>query len=242
LEKSCNLPEDIIKCNYFKLSLSGQMKIYYLYLNDLKDTMYYSYFKSVFSKYIKVVSKFSKFKDDYSSYTSEDKKNSRFLIGKCRKKINPNNKVNCDDVNYYLYDSKLIEDSFVDNYIYDYFSYSKRKKLKIALEFISCYYGIINYDFEQILGLFSSNKDSFNQEIRNLSGEFYSLYLLMNTTDRMKYIWYLSNIDIIDNCDEEADISNVFKNDKKFIKPLHYGSKQLSGRYKILCKYFKMDY
>ena len=56
------LPEDIIKCNFFRLSLPSQIKIYEMYLNDLKNTRYYDFFKESFKKYISVVNVFNVFK------------------------------------------------------------------------------------------------------------------------------------------------------------------------------------
>jgi hypothetical protein len=90
--------------------------------------------------------------------------------------------------------------------------------------------------------LFSSNKDFFNSEVKKISSEFYSLYLVMNTVDRMKYIWYLSNFQIFSSeitNGGELDIYDIFKGDDEFIKPIHQGSKEKMEKSSVLSKYFK---
>lgn len=232
------LPEDIIKCNFFRLSLSSQIKIYEMYLNDLKGTRYYDFFKKLFKKYIVIVKKFDSFKSDYFSYTNDHKADLRYLISKCRYRINPNNNIAVDSYsNKYQSDVVELSNSFVDKYIYDSFSYDKFKRRRIVLEFIACYSDIYKYDFEKLLHLFSFNRDMFNNEIRNLDSNFYSLYLCMDTVDRMKYIWYLSNRNYSLSLD---DVISDFKCDNNFVKPIQkvkFDSNKLS----ILSQYFKMD-
>ena len=111
MEKNKYLPEDIIKCNFFRLSLSSQIKIYEMYLNDLKnfeDTRYYDFFKEMFKKYISIVRKFNSFKSDFSSYTNDDKNDLRYLINKCRNRINPNNSVVVDSY-FNVYQDEVVE-------------------------------------------------------------------------------------------------------------------------------------
>ena len=59
----------------------------------------------------------------------------------------------------------------------------------------------------------------------------------MDTVDRMKYIWYLSNR----NCSLSLDdVISDFKRDNNFVKPIQkviFDSNKLS----ILSQYFKMD-
>ena len=162
----------------------------------------------------------------------------RSLIDKCKSKIG-----NETEVIDYGFCFDKVNDIFVDKYVYDSFSYSKDRRVGIAFEFFNYYSKIINYDFNQVLGLFESNKDFFNQEIKKISVEFYSLYLSMSTVDRMKYIWYLSNFNVFTSehaNDGEFDIYDVFSSDSNFIKPLHMGSKESLGTSKKLSKYFNV--
>ena len=248
---SC-LPEDIIKCNFFRLSLPSQIKIYEMYLNDLRGTRYYIFFKEMFKKYISIAKRFNKFKAEFSSYTNDSKNNLRNLISKCRYKINPNNSVLVDSYSNIYQDAvDDISDSFVEKYIYDSFSYDRIKRKRIVLEFISCYSQIYEYDFEKLLYLFSGNKDLFNNEIKTLDSNFYSLYLYMDTVNRMKYVWHLAHFDIFnsDEYDEKLDeIYYFFEEDSTYIETLHQGNyvpsrvRKLSPvRYCELCRRFNMD-
>lgn len=231
------LPEDIIKCNFFRLSFSRQLRIYELYLNDMKETRYYGYFKKLFEKYIDIVSKFDVLKSDFFDYDDSDRKVLRHILNKYRSKINPHNKLNLS--NSIVFDSCSIDDSFVDKYIRDSFSYDKQRRIQIVLEFIACYSQIDKYSFEQLLFLCDGNRDSFNHEVRVLDSNFYSLYLCMNTVDRMKYIWYLSHFSEMKEC-VDGSINELFSDDEEVLKPMHFGSRELEDKNHVLSKYFNM--
>ena len=233
--------EDIIKFNFFGLSFSRQEQIIDMYLNDVDLVDYDGEYDKIFEKYLIVARKFSEFSNHFGAFGDEDRKKMRELIEKCRSKINPNNEIRVNEDCQYT--SNHISDKFVDQYISDSFYNKKSKRIAIASDFFDFYSDIENYSFDEILGLFNSKKDFFNDEIRKISIEFYSLYLLMNTVDRMKYIWYLSNFQVFTSEDVvggELDMFDVFKGDSKFIKPIHQGSKENVEKSNVLSKYFKM--
>lgn len=230
------LPEDIIKCNFFRLSLPSQIKIYEMYLNDLKNTRYYDFFKESFKKYISVVNVFNVFKSEFPNYTNDQKKDLRYIIKKCRERINPDNKIKLSSYSNECQNmADKISDAFVEQYIYDSFSYGKLKRIRIVLEFIACYSKISKYSFEEVLTLFSGNKNLFDSEIRSLDSGFYSLYLSLATVDRMKYIWCLSNR----NCSLLLDdLLSDFKRDSTYVKPMRKVNIKNIDEYR---KRFKMD-
>lgn len=233
---------DEIKNNFFCLSFSRQIKILDLYLNDIKMIDSPGKYDKIFEKYLLVVKKFYEFKDCFKLLSDDDRKKMRSVICKCRSKINPNNFIEITDSYNCNYDS--IDDSVVDKYIYDSFSYSKSERIMIASDFFDYHSDIVDYNFDEILGLFDFSRDFFNNEIRKISGEFYSLYLLMGTVDRMKYIWYLCHFDVFSSehaLEDNLDMYHVFETDRVFIKPLHLGSKEVIGSSKKLSKYFKIN-
>ena len=79
-----------------------------------------------------------------------------------------------------------------------------------------------------------------------LSNDFYSLYLLMDTSSRMKYIWYLSYYNLFNKHDrfeqheEYSEGTKCFSNDNTFINPKE-SCLSCSGNIKVLSKYFKMN-
>lgn len=234
------MSENIIKMNFFGLSFSRQIQVLDLYLNDMKMTEYYDECAKTFEKYMLVVKKFSDFRDSFKVYSDDDRKRMRELIDKCRVKINPNNEIKLNDD--CQYGSNSVSDQFVDKYIHDSFSYNKVKRIEIASDFFDYYSDISTYNFDDILGLFNGNREFFNSEIKKISGEFYSLYLLMNTIDRMKYIWYLCHFQEFTSehvFDNEVDMYGIFNGDCQFIKPLHQGSKENMEKSSVLSKYFK---
>lgn len=232
--------EDVIKFNFFGLSFSRQKQILDMYLNDVNIEDYNGEYDKIFEKYMIVARRFSEFNEHFSAFDDEDRKKMRELIEKCRIKINPNNEIRLNED--CQYSSNRVSDKFVDKYIHDSFSYKKVKRIDIASDFFQFYSEIEDYSFDEILGLFSSNKDFFNSEVKKISSEFYSLYLVMNTVDRMKYIWYLSNFQIFSSeitNGGELDIYDIFKGDNEFIKPIHQGSKEKMEKSSVLSKYFK---
>lgn len=232
--------EDAIKFNFFGLSFSRQNMILDMYLNDVNIEDYDGEYDKIFEKYMLVARKFSEFNDHFAAFGDEDRKRMRELIEKCRAKINPNNEIRVNDD--CQYSSNRISDKFVDEYIRDSFSYSRVKRIDVASDFFEFYSEIEEYSFDEILGLFNSKKDFFNDEIKKISSEFYSLYLVMNTVDRMKYIWYLSNFQIFSSevtNDGELDMYGIFNGDDEFIKPIHQGSKEKMEKSSVLSKYFK---
>ena len=233
--------EDVVKFNFYGLSFSRQEQILDLYLKDIDSVDYDRVYDRIFKKYMIVARKFSEFSDHFSTFSDEDRKKMRKLIEKCRSRINPNNEIRVNED--YQYTSNRISDKFVEQYIYNFFSYKKSKRIAIAFDFFDFYFDVESYNFDEILGLFNSKKDFFNDEIKKISIEFYSFYLLMDTVDRMKYIWYLSNFQIFtseDVIDGEFDMYDVFKDDSEFIKPLHQGSKENVEKSNVLSKYFKI--
>lgn len=235
------MSENEVKINFFGLSYSSQIKILELYLNDIKmfDS---SDYEKIFEKYLIVIKKFYDFKGRFKLFSDDDRKRMRMLIYKCRSKINPNNVIEIDDL-YNCHFSCIIDDSVIDKYIYDFFSYSCEERFMIASDFFDYYSDIADYNFGEILGLFDYNRDFFNNEIRKISGDFYSLYLFMNTVDRMKYIWYLCNFDVFtsEHVVDNIDMYHIFESDRVFINPLHLGSKEVLGSSKKLSKYFKVN-
>ena len=236
------MSENEIKFNFFGLSYSRQIMILDLYLNDMKMVGSIDEYKKIFEKYLLIVKKFYEFKNHFKLFCDDDRKKMRDLIYKCKSKINSNNEARVN--NFCYYSSSSIDDSLIDKYIYDSFSYSKEKRIMIATDFFNYYSDIIDYDFEEILELFNCNRDFFNNEIRKVSGEVYSLYLFMNTVDRMKYIWYLCHFEIFSSehgLVSNIDVYDIFESDSKFIKPLHLGSKEVLGSSKKLSKFFKVN-
>lgn len=255
MEKMFKLPEDEIKSNFFGLSYTSQINILDLYLNEIEDTSS-AEFNKVFEKYKSIISKLVEFKSCFPEYDDSDREKLRSIISKCRNKINPNNIIsyidydsfiNCnDDLYISLYCPKKIDNDFVDKYIYDSFSYSRERRKKIVFELMDYYSEISNLNFNQLIMLCNSNKDMFNREIKLLSNDFYSLYLLMDTSSRMKYIWYLSYYNLFNKHDrfeqheEYSEGTKCFSNDNTFINPKE-SCLSYSGNIKVLSKYFKMN-
>lgn len=255
MEELVQLPEDEIKFNFFGLSYISQINILDIYLKEIEDTNR-AEFDNVFEKYRNIINKFIEFKSHFYKYDDSDKDKLRGIISKCRNKINPNNHIkygdfdcfiNCDDTLYAsLYYPKEIDNDFVNKYIYDSFSYSRERRKQIVLELLDYYSQISNLNFDQLFMLCNGNKDMFNREIKLLSNDFYSLYLLMDTSSRMKYIWYLSYYNLFNKCDEaikQANRKNIecFSDDNRFINPFKESSLNTCGNIKVLSKYFKMN-
>lgn len=222
------MKENIIKYNFFGLSYSRQIMILDSYLSDLRLTDSCDDYKKVFRKYMLVSKKFNDFKDSFGSYTDEDRRKMRELINYCRTKINPNNEVRVDE-NASYYNALSINDYRVDEYIRDiYYSKNVIERIGIVDGFFSYYNEIVDYGFDEILSLFRCKKDFFNSEIKKIDNEFYSLYIRLNTVDRMKYIWHLAHFDVFTSenyNDGILDMYDDFRNDDTFIKPLHRGSR-----------------
>lgn len=230
MESIKSISSDIVKENYFGLSYSSQIKIFDLYSDYLVLPSDLYFFKNVFHKYISIIKKFVEFKTNFSKYDDMQRKELRKIISKCKGKINPNNQINYDVEQSYICQS--LDDDVIEKYINEFFSYSKKNE--VALELATYYSDLIDYSFHDFLKLCESNKDMFNNEIRKISDDFYSLYLIMNTVDRMKYIWHLSNF----NSEIDNDLSKGFSDDSKYLKPV---SSVDDERTKKLSKYFKMD-
>lgn len=197
------LPENIIKENFFGLSYSRQLKILDLYLIELKGTPKYDELKKTFIKYATIIKKFDEFKTIFPEYNDEERKNLREIIKKSEQKIKNNkqflnNKELETEEKLYksLYSPKRIEDSFVDKYINDSYSYRKERKKEIALELLDYYKCIKKIKFNQTLKLCEGNKNLFDNEIRLLSKDLYSKYIFMDTIEKMLYIWYISHYNL----------------------------------------------
>lgn len=217
---------DIINLNFFNLSFSSQIKVLELYLSNVDGSEY----DKVFERYMLVVRKLLEFKDRFSCLSVDDRKKMRDLIGRYKDKINSNSVFVSED-NFYC-DSLIITDSVVNDYI--------NKNEFDPTSFFDYYSYVFDYDFSKILGLCRHNRDFFNEEIKELSNDFYSLYINLNTIDRMKCIWYLANFEEFssDKFNESwKEKYSCFEGDSTFIKPLHRGSREGS---RVLSKFFNV--
>ena len=110
---------------------------------------------------------------------------------------------------------------------------------------LKSYYSLISdFDFNQILSLCFSNKDFFNREIKQLSYDFYSLYLCMDVVNRMMCIWHLSYSSYMDDGlkkDERVRLKKMFYDDNEFVTPMQSSGEITVDKRKKLSKYFKMD-
>ena len=233
--------ENFVKENFFGLSYAGQVKIYNLYLDDFRGV------KDLFEKYISVIEKFIEFKSSFCSFDSDKRSELRKVISRCEKFngfIDVNDLSYSDDLRCSLVSPKKIDDCFVDKYIYDWFSCSIERRMEIVDEFINYYSLISDFDFNQILSLCFSNKDFFNREIKQLSYDFYSLYLCMDVVNRMMCIWHLSYSSYMDDGlkkDERVRLKKMFYDDNEFVTPMQSSGEITLDKRKKLSKYFKMD-
>jgi len=248
-----SLSNDYIRSNFFGLSYVGQIKLFKLYMSDLNDDEV-CFFNNVFGKYISIIEKFVEFKSLFFSYDNEVKSDLRKIVynNKLRTNLNNNNigldnnyYIDCDEMlNNSLYFPELILDYDVEKYIYDFFSFSKQKRAKIALDLANYYSIIKDFNFKQLLSLCESNKDFFNNEIRKLSKDFYSLYLSLNTIKRMTFIWclsYFNTCEVDDIRRETNECLKRFSGDREFVNPSWVNNKKIFEKKKILYKYFTID-
>jgi len=247
------LTDDYIRDNFFGLSFSRQLRLLDICSNDLKDTDYCDYFNGVFSKYSSIISKLSEFKYNFCKYDDSGRNDLRRIISSCREKVTPRNNVyiNNDkfflDCNIDLYDSlysaSKIDDSAVDKYIYDSYSYDKERRVQLAFNLAYNYSCIRDMNFKQLLNLCGSNSEFFNGEIKMLSKDFYSLFLYMDTVQRMTYIWYMSHLSPNVNSDE-FDNYKDFIGDSEFVNPGVIDNKKYlieKNLYDKFSKKFKLD-
>lgn len=255
MDKFNKLPEEVIRDDFFGLSYTSQIKIFNFYLEILSnygDIDDYKYFRDVFLKYMKLISRFCEFKSRFSEYDNETIKMVRDRINFLRSKITPDNKVKIDDdffvdscEDIQMYYPNTITDSFVDEYIYNAYSYSRKKSVEICLDFANHYSKIKELDFQERFRLCNGNKDLFNPEIKKLSNDFYSLYYSMGTIERMTYIWHLSFYDslYIDKnygYDETLEYINIFSDEKIFVRLIDSDYIRPTTNRKALSKYFKI--
>lgn len=249
------LTDDYIRDNFFGLSFSRQFKLLDICSNDLKDTDYYDYFNVVFSKYTSVISKLKDFKENFCKYDDSGRANLREIILNCRERVTPGNRVSvnrnkffleCDsDLYDSLYYASKIDDSAVDKYIYDSYSYDKERRVQLAFNLAYNYSCIRDMNFKQLLNLCGSNSDFFNGEVKSLSKDFYSLYLSMDTVQKMTYIWYMSHLNPCVNSDElEIGDYKGFSGDSEFVNPGVINNKKYlieKNLYDKFSKKFKLD-
>ena len=242
--------ESYIKFNFLGLSYPKKVEVLDSYLSDLNNLDVSYEYKNVFNKYMIVAKKLHEFKHNFDKFNDDDRKKMRELIERCRTKINPNNGIRSYEINSY-YNSLDVKDEVVDDYIRNtYYTYDVGRRMSIADDLFTYYGELVDFKFDEILGLFRCHKDTFNSEVKKIDRDFYSLYIRLNTVDRMKYIWHLAHFDMFSSADYDEEMDEtygVFKKDNTYVETLNQGNyvpskvKQLSpGRYAELCKRFKM--
>lgn len=256
MNKNEKLCEDIIKENFFGLSFTGQIKIFNFcseILENYGSEDDYRYFNSIFSKYIKVISKFCEFKSNFSLCDLETVKKLRKRVDLIKSKINIDDQFKdqnedcyiecCEDIQMYYPNS--ISDSFVDKSINELYSRSRGYLVVKCLELADYYSKINDMDFLGRLRLCNGNRDLFNSDVKRISKDFYSLYYSMNTVERMVYIWHLSfyNSLFIDDkheYDDATDFINCFSQEKNFVGVIDSEHIRPGANRKALAKYFKL--
>ena len=250
------LTDDYVRDNFFGLSFSRQLKLLEICSNDLKDTDYYDYFNGVFNKYSSVILKLEDFKENFCKFDDSGRANLREIIINCRERVNSSNRFNMNRNKFFLecssdlYDSlyyaSKIDDFALDKYIYDSFSYDKERRVQLAFNLAYNYSCIRDMNFKQLLNLCGSNSGFFNGEVKSLSKDFYSLYLSLDTVQKMTYIWYMSHLNPCVNSDElEIGDYKGFSGDSEFVNPGVFNNKKHliknKNLYDKFSKKFKLD-